>query len=108
MLTSYPTPYYAVIFTSLRRNDDPEYGNTNDELEVLAKEIKGFLGTESVRESFDTLGISISYWDSMEAIQNWREHAQHRMAKEKGIQDWYKAYSIRIAKVEYDNFFQRN
>ena len=106
MLAKFPLPYFAVIFTSLRKNDDPQYGITNDELESLAKDIPGFLGTESVREGAMGLGISVSYWQTMQAIETWRTHTHHRMAKEKGIKNWYKFYSIRICEVEQDNFFE--
>ena len=108
MLPKFPLPYYAVIFTSLRANTDPNYGTTNDELEEMAKDIDGFLGTESARNTSDGLGVSISYWRTKEAIDEWRQHTHHKLAKAKGIKDWYTAYSIRISKVESDNYFEKN
>ena len=108
MLPRFPLPYYAVIFTSLRANADPDYGMTNDQLEKMAEDIEGFLGTESARNTSDGLGVSISYWQTKEAIEEWRQHTHHKMAKEKGIKDWYSAYSIRICSVESDGFFAKN
>ncbi len=98
--------YYAVIFTSLKMEEaklSVEYGELNDQLEILAKEIDGFLGMESVREE---LGISISYWRDLNAIDAWRKHWNHIEAKKKGRKLWYEAYSIRICKVEYQNYFK--
>jgi heme-degrading monooxygenase HmoA len=106
MLPQFPTPYYAVIFTSIRTEIDDNYSTTNDTLEQLAKEIDGYLGIESVRNE-DGLGISVSYWKSLESIDTWRKHTQHKMAKEEGINDWYKNYSVRISKVEKDTFFSK-
>lgn len=101
-------PYFAVIFTSERKNNDPEYVDMNDMLEQAALDIDGFLGTESAREydaNGSNLGISISYWRDEQAINTWRNHAKHKIAKGRGINDWYNAYSIRITEVKSDNIF---
>jgi heme-degrading monooxygenase HmoA len=96
-----PTPpYYAVIFTSLRSPADPEgYAVTAERMIELAREQPGYLGIESARGD-DGLGITVSYWSSLEAIRAWREHAEHRLAQESGRTKWYTRYSLRIARVE--------
>jgi heme-degrading monooxygenase HmoA len=96
-----PTPpYYAVIFTSLRSPADPEgYAVTAERMVELAREQPGYLGIESARGD-DGLGITVSYWSSLEAIRAWREHAEHRLAQENGRTKWYTRYSLRIARVE--------
>ena len=96
-------PYYAVIFTSQRTESDNGYGRMSEAMEKLASQQKGFLGIESARDS--ELGITISYWDSLEAIQNWKENAAHKVAQEKGKQEWYKNYAVRVCKVERNYFF---
>ena len=91
-------PYYAVIFTSFRTTDDAEgYGEMAEQMEALASQQPGYLGIESAREG---LGITISYWESLEAIRNWKEHAEHTSAREKGRALWYEAYKVRICRVE--------
>lgn len=107
LLPKFPTPYYAVVFTTIRTDIEEGYLATNNKLEKMAEGIDGFLGIESARDKADGLGITISYWKNIDAIAKWREHTHHRIAKEKGIKDWYKSYSIRIAKVESDNFFEQ-
>ena len=97
-------PYYAVIFTSLRTAGDRGYVEMAGKMEELARLQKGFLGIESARNE---LGITVSYWESLEAIQNWREHAEHSIAREKGRKEWYKSFKTRIAKVERDYDFER-
>lgn len=109
MIAKLQPPYYAVIFTSIRRNKDEAYLSTNYFLEELAAGIEGFLGTESVRqyeENGTNFGISISYWRSLEAIEIWRTDMHHKMAKEKGIKEWYTHYSIRICEVKSENYFE--
>ncbi|MFC4099047.1 antibiotic biosynthesis monooxygenase family protein [Paenibacillus xanthanilyticus] len=92
-------PYYAVIFSSQRTEGDNGYGRMADRMEQLAAEQPGFLGVESVRDASGS-GITISYWESLEAIRNWKENPLHQAAQEKGKQDWYQHYNVKICKVE--------
>ncbi len=63
----------------------------------LAKKQDGFLGFESAEGE---VNISISYWESEEAIQNWKNNGKHLLATEKGKTEWYKDYTVRVCKVE--------
>ena len=72
----------AVIFTSELANDDPEYGVAARRMEELAKNVPGYLGIESAREG--TTGITISYWESEEAIARWRAHPEHLDVQSQG------------------------
>ncbi|WP_027416722.1 antibiotic biosynthesis monooxygenase family protein [Aneurinibacillus terranovensis] len=98
-------PYYAVVFTSERTEGDNGYGKMADKMVELVSQQQGFLGVESVRDQ-EGIGITVSYWESIEAIKNWKEHALHRVAQEKGKTDWYKRYGLRVCKVERDSFFE--
>lgn len=95
-------PYYAVIFTSTRTEIESNYKETADRMVELASEQPGFLGVESARNE---IGITVSYWNDLESIKNWKMNAEHTMAREKGRTDWYKAFKVRIAKVERDYDF---
>ena len=97
-------PYYAVIFTSLRTEGDHGYAQMAQEMEELARQQPGFLDVESAREG---LGITISYWESLEAIANWKTNMDHRQAQQKGIQNWYSWYKVRICKVEREYEFNK-
>ena len=90
-------PYYAVIFTSIRTGVENGYEVVAQRMVELAAEQPGFLGVESAREE---VGITVSYWASVEAIAAWKRHAEHQIAQERGKQDWYSAYNTRICKVE--------
>lgn len=99
-----PPPYYAVIFSSLRTDVDEGYHETAERMLELAAEQPGYLGVEGVREG---LGITVSYWESLEAIRNWKQVAEHVVAQQKGRTDWYSAYKTRICKVERDYGFEK-
>ena len=92
-------PYYAVIFTSLRTGGDHGYSEMAKKMDKLAGKQPGFLGIESVREN---LGITVSYWDSLEAIKHWKANMEHMEAQKSGREHWYSAFKVRIAKVERD------
>jgi heme-degrading monooxygenase HmoA len=97
--TTPPPPYYAVIFTSLRTEGDDGYGHMAERMVALAAEQPGFLGVESARGA-DGLGITVSYWESEEAIAAWKAQSEHRIAQETGKRKWYADYQLRVAKVE--------
>jgi heme-degrading monooxygenase HmoA len=99
--------YYAVIFTSLRTDIDAEgYATTAERMVQLASEQPGFLGVESARGA-DGLGITVSYWDSLDSIRRWREHAEHRLAQRDGKAKWYASYRLRVCRVEEEFQFER-
>ena len=97
-------PYYAVIFTSLRTEVDNQYENMADQMVKLAEQQDGFLGIEFAR---DGVGITVSYWRDLDAIKNWKENAEHTVARNKGRSEWYGAFKTRIAKVERDYGFEK-
>lgn len=105
-LASTPTPpYYAVIFTSLRTEGDNGYGEMADRMVELANTMPGFLGIESAR---DGLGITVSYWESEDAIHNWHQHAEHKLAQQQGYEMWYQSFVTRVCKVERAYGFERS
>lgn len=97
-------PYYAVIFTSTRTYGDNDYSQMADKMIRLAKKQEGFLGIESAREG---LGITVSYWADLDSIKLWRENMEHKVARKKGRETWYEAFTVRIAKVEKEYSFDK-
>jgi heme-degrading monooxygenase HmoA len=92
-------PYYAVIFSSLRQGGDNGYGETADRMVELASQQPGFLGVESLRGA-DGFGITVSYWESEDAIKNWKRNVEHSEARKRGRLEWYEHFELRVAKVE--------
>ena len=89
--------YYAVIFTSELNKNPAGYTEMAQKIEALAKQQKGFLGMESAREK---TGITVSYWETLEDIKNWKAQSEHLIAQQLGKEKWYKKYTVRVCKVE--------
>ncbi len=96
------TPYYAVIFTSTHTQDIKGYVEMSNQMETLAKQQDGFISIESARNE---IGITVSYWESLDAIKNWKQQTDHVIAQQKGREDWYNWYKVRICKVEREYEF---
>ena len=94
-----PPPYYAVIFTSFRTEADAGYAEAAARTLDIARQQPGFLGYEAARSG---MGISVSYWDSLEAIRAWKNHPEHQKVQRLAAQ-WYGASKIRVCKVERDS-----
>lgn len=100
-------PYYAVIFCSVRTDgNDDGYDELAARMANLSAAQDGFLGMEHARS--DNLGITICYWESLEAIARWRENEEHILAQAKGYETFYQSFATRVCKVERDNFFVRS
>jgi heme-degrading monooxygenase HmoA len=93
-------PYYAVIAPAVLAADVQGYPELATRLMEVAHEVEGFLGIESCYRG--NFALAVSYWQSLEAIERWRTHARHRLAKELGKTRWFEAYFTRIARVERD------
>jgi heme-degrading monooxygenase HmoA len=107
MSATHPPPYYAVIFTSVRRTQpDDGYADTAAHMEELARQQPGFLGVDSARDP-DGLGVTVSYWATEEAVRNWGRHAEHLLAQRSGREKWYTRYTLRVCKVELVRSFTR-
>jgi len=94
--------YYAVIFTSTQTENSEGYNEMAQKMEDLAKEQDGFIGIDSAREA---VGITVSYWKSLDAIKIWKQNSEHLLAQQKGRKQWYSWYNTRICKVEREYEF---
>ncbi len=92
-------PYYVVCFTSLRTSLEGGYAETSERMQTLARAQPGYLGLESARGQ-DGLGITLSYWRSLDDVRAWKAVSEHRDAQRRGREDWYRAYRTRVALVE--------
>ena len=101
----WPERYFAVIFTAQRSlSGDDIYDITADRMVLLARRQPGFLGVESVRGD-DGIGITVSYWVDRDAIDNWRQQAEHLAAQALGRQEFYEWYRVRVAEVVAESAF---
>jgi heme-degrading monooxygenase HmoA len=91
--------YFAVIFSSRRTPGNDGYAEMAGRMASLAAGQPGYLGIESARGA-DGFGITVSYWQTPEAIRAWKDRAEHLVAQEYGIAKWYEHYEVRVARVE--------
>ena len=104
IVTDLKTPYYAVIFTTLLSDDLTGYIETAERMEALARQQEGYLGIESTRNE---VGITVSYWKDLDSIVTWKNNVEHTEARNKGREQWYKQYQLRICKVEREYGFEK-
>lgn len=90
---------YAVIFSNLLAEAAEGYDETAARMVELAGRQPGFLGVESVRGA-DGLGITVSYWRTRADIEAWRRQVEHTEARRRGRTEWYRAYRLRVARIE--------
>lgn len=93
-------PYYAVIFGSQRTDADADgYAAAAARMVELAEQQPGYLGAISTRGP-DGYGITVSWWRSEADIARWKADAEHTAAREAGRANWYRDYTLQVAKVE--------
>jgi len=92
---------YAVIFSSMQAADTDGYDEMAQRMEALAAQQPGYIGIESTRDP-NGFGITVSYWQSLEAIRAWKANAEHLVAQKNGRERWYASYNLRVCRVEYE------
>lgn len=94
----------AVIFEVIpAEGRKDEYLNIAARLKPDLEKIKGFISIERFQSIYDPDKIlSLSLWESEDAIQEWRNVEMHRDAQLKGRKYIFKNYHLRIAQVVRD------
>lgn len=88
---------YDVIFTSTKTENQKGYDDAAMSMFQLAMEQEGFISID--HSQMEGASITISYWESLESIKNWKNHPKHLIVQKKGQSTWYKNYTVKIAKV---------
>ncbi|RFM29129.1 antibiotic biosynthesis monooxygenase [Deminuibacter soli] len=95
---------FAVIFeVQPKEHLRQQYLDIAASLKPLLEQIDGFIAIERF-ESLVNPGkiLSLSYWRDEAAITAWRNTELHRMAQEKGREEIFSDYHLRIAAVVRD------
>ena len=98
------TAKYAVIFVSQLSRDTRGYTQMSEEMVTRVKQQPGFLGFDSVRGD-DGVGITVSYWESLEAIDGWKTDVAHGRAQRLGREHWYENFALHVARIERSRSF---
>jgi heme-degrading monooxygenase HmoA len=98
---------YAVIFeVTPTTNGLTEYLNLAANLKEFLKNCEGLISIERFQSLVDEGKLlSLSFWETEEAIEKWRNVLEHRHAQKAGLDCLFKSYRIRVAEVvrEYTN-----
>ncbi len=95
--TPLPRGTVAVIFVSRLKRQAPGHAEAARRMVALAEAMPGFLGMESWRDG-DGRGVTISWWESREAIARWKAHPEHRAAQARA-EEWYESWRLSICEV---------
>jgi len=91
----------CIIEFSIRPGMEASHRETLDPLLKEVESVPGFIS----KETFDSRQrpgrlLTISYWESREAIRTWMANANHRQSMLVGKREIFSDYTIRIASVE--------
>ena len=91
---------YAVIFKSKRQDANSElYYQHNDLLDEKIKSLPGYIKHSGMRHPETREGVTIAYFNSLEAIDQWRKDRDHMDAKKLAKSDFYENYSVEVTEV---------
>jgi heme-degrading monooxygenase HmoA len=58
----------------------------------------GFIAVYSAKND-DGLGMTNSYWSSLDAIAAWKENSAHQVIQQKGQSTWYAWYQLQVCEI---------
>jgi heme-degrading monooxygenase HmoA len=91
---------YAVIFKSKRQDANSElYYQHNDLLDEKIKSLPGYIKHSGLRHPETREGVTIAYFNSLDAIDNWRKDGEHMDAKKLAKSEFYENYSVEVTEV---------
>jgi heme-degrading monooxygenase HmoA len=94
----------AVIFeVEAKPGKDRDYFDLAAKLRPELEKVDGFISVERFRSlTREGKYASLSFWRDEDAVKRWREHAGHRLAQERGKEEIFADFRIRVAKVVRD------
>ncbi len=98
---------YVVIFLSTRKLDDGKlYSEWSEKMERLVKTIDGYVNHFGFRDSTSRDGVTVSYFTSLDAISQWKQLDDHKVAQQMGRDTFYEEYSVQVCEVLRDYGFK--
>ncbi|MEQ8291895.1 MAG: antibiotic biosynthesis monooxygenase [Roseovarius sp.] len=94
----------AIIFEVIpAEGKQDHYLDIAAEMRPLAEQIDGFISVERFQSLMHPEKLlSLSFWESEEAVEEWRRLAAHRRAQAKGRAGMFADYRLRVAHVLRD------
>ena len=98
---------YAIVFEvwPFAKGRD-RYFELAAQLKQILVSQPGFISVERFQSLIDEEKLlSLSFWESEQAIAGWREQIDHIDAQKEGKEKLFKSYRIRVVKIERDYSF---
>lgn len=90
---------FVVVFRNrLRAGDASAYRTTAERMEELARAQPGFRSLKSFIAD-DGERVTLSEFDSLEAVNAWRAQTEHLEAQRRGRDEFYAEYSLQTCEV---------
>ena len=96
-MSDLPSTYYIVIFRYKWSPHQTGYVEMSKRLNELVQKEEGFIKVTDYTNNEE--GVSISYWKSKEAIDQWKRNSVHQEAIQLASERWYESFSVEVAKV---------
>jgi heme-degrading monooxygenase HmoA len=100
-----PKCAWTALFITLRNEttENEEYQKVLHRMIELVLQYPGFLGLDVAHAGMKD--ITVTYWDSLEAIGKWKRNLEHLSAQKHGKDKWFDAYRVVIAEVKKEYGF---
>jgi heme-degrading monooxygenase HmoA len=79
----------------MRDDVPPEYEELSAELEMLARQIDGFVDYRSLTAANGD-HLSIAVFETAQAEATWRDHVAHQQAQRRGRERFYEWYDVSV------------
>ena len=98
---------YAIIFEVWPYASGKErYFELAGQLKIILAKQPGFISVERFQSLIDEEKLlSLSFWESEQAIVGWRNQLDHLQAQKEGKEKLFKGYRIRVLKTMRDYDF---
>lgn len=90
---------FMVSFISLLSNETEGYEQAAEQMMNEVSKQPGFIAVYSARNE-KGIGITNSYWSSIDAIAKWKSHSAHQATQKKGKTDWYQWYQLQVCEIQ--------
>ncbi|MGB0496283.1 MAG: antibiotic biosynthesis monooxygenase family protein [Kangiellaceae bacterium] len=90
---------YLVSFISLLSSETKGYEKAAEQMMNEVVKQPGFIAVYSARDNTG-VGITNSYWSSIESISHWKSNSKHQAVQKQGKSTWYQWYQLQICEIK--------
>lgn len=98
-------PYYIATFATGPGLFADRDADAASHLVLEATRTPGFLGLESSARA-DGTTATVSYWQTVAAIDRWKATCDDRLKKSHGLKSWYLTFALSVSKVDRHPLFK--